>query len=180
MKNIAEILKDTFLFQNISKKDIEHCCGFKGCEIITYKKNDIMLSANSKRNIGIILDGKATIISGDEGVIIKKLESGDIYGVAILFDEPKYLTKVIARGKTSVLILNREFIQACIEYNTQISFNYIEYLAKKISFLNKKVATFSSEIVEEKLRSFLLAEYKKCGSTEFALNCKEFSLGTTS
>lgn len=184
VENITEILKDTFLFQNISKKDIERCCDFEGCEIVTYKKDNVMLGADSARNIGIILDGKATIISGDDGVIIKKLQPGDIYGVAILFDEPKHLTKVIARSKVSVLTLNRKFIQACIEYNSQISFNYIEYLAKKISFLNSKISSYTAKTAENKLYSYLL-QLPRVGNkivleTDFSAIAKMIGIGRAS
>lgn len=156
MYSITEVLKDIFLFNGISKKDISHLCTFSGCEIVNYERNELMLSANTDKKIGILLEGKATIISGDDGVIIKKLISNDIYGVAILFDEPKYLTKVIASSKCTVLTLNRDFVQKCIEYNSKIALNYIEYLAKKISFLNSKISSYTAKTAENKLYSYLL------------------------
>lgn len=157
MYNIIEIFKNIFLFKNISQKDIENCSLFSGCEIKTYNKNETMLSANTEKQIGILLEGKATIISNDEGVVIKKLVVGDVYGVAILFDDPHYSTKVLSSStKTTVLTLNREFVQKCIEYNSQISFNYIEYMAKKISFLNSKISSYTAKTAENKLYAYLL------------------------
>jgi CRP-like cAMP-binding protein len=156
MESISEILSNIFLFNGISKTDIEHCCTFKGCEITKYSKNDVLLCAKSDKRIGIIIEGKATIISGDDGVIIKKLSQSDIYGVAILFDEPDYLTKVIATSNCTVLSISREFVQKCIEYNHKISLNYIEYLAKKISFLNDRISSYTAKSAENKLYSYLL------------------------
>lgn len=156
MENIIEILSKIFLFDNVSKKDIEHCCSFNGHEIIAYERNEVMLSASNEKRIGILLNGKANIISNDNGVIIKKLDKGDIYGVAILFDEPKYSTKVISNAKTTVLTLNRSFVQECIEYNSKIALNYIQYLAKKISFLNSKISSYTAKTAENKLYSYLL------------------------
>ena len=165
MEKIAEILSNIFLFKNVSKKDIEHCCSFSGYEILAYEKNELMLSADTGKRIGIILDGRATIISGEDGVVIKKLSAGDIYGVAILFDEPKYSTRVLSLSKVRVLSLNRDFVQKCIEYNSRISLNYIEYLAKKISFLNSKIGSYTAKTAENKLYSYLVQLPKDESST---------------
>lgn len=156
MENISDILSKIFLFNNISKRDIEHCCAFDGHKIECHFRDDTLLSTDTEKNIGIILEGKATIISGDDGVIIKRLEVGDIYGVASLFDEGKYLTKVIARNNCKVLTLNRDFVQRCIDYNAKIALNYIEYLAQKISFLNFKISSYTAKTAENKLYSYLL------------------------
>jgi hypothetical protein len=47
----------------------------------------------------------------------------------------------------------------------------IEFLTEKIEFLNKKIATFSSDSVEEKLASYLLMKSEKLGCA-FPFNCK--------
>ncbi|MBQ3040938.1 MAG: Crp/Fnr family transcriptional regulator [Clostridia bacterium] len=184
MENISEILSKIFLFNNISMRDIQHLCTLDGWEIVNYSRDDILLSADIDKKIGIILDGKATIISGDDGVIIKKLEVGDIYGVAILFDEPKYLTKVIARGKCKVLTLNRAFVHKCIDYSGKIALNYIEYLAKKISFLNNKISSYTAKTTENKLYAYLLQlpreDNKIVLKTDFSAIAKMIGIGRAS
>ena len=156
MERISDILSKIFLFNGISKKDVERCSSFDGCGIVSYLRDDTLLSADTEKNIGIIIEGKATIISSDDGVIIKRLEPFDIYGVASLFDAGKYLTKVVARGKCKVLILSRDFVQQCIDYNAKIALNYIKYLAQKISFLNSKISSYTAKTAESKLYSYLL------------------------
>lgn len=184
MDNIHEILSNMFLFEGVSKKDIEHCCSFSGTETVLYGHGDIMLSAETDRKIGIILTGKATIISGDDGVIIKKLFEGDIYGVAILFDEPHYLTRVVSQGKCTVLTLNRDFVQSCIEYNSKIALNYIEYLANKISFLNSKIGAYTAKTAENKLYSYLIQlprdDNKIVLKTDFSAIAKMIGIGRAS
>ena len=59
-----------------------------------------------------------------------------------------------------------------IESSSAVAMNVIRFLAGKIDFLNQKIATFSSDTVEDKLANFLLNEHKKHGSNEFLLNCK--------
>lgn len=184
MENIFEILSNLFLFNGVSKKDIEHCCKLDGWEISTYGRGETMLSADADKKIGIIIAGKATIISGEDGVIIKKLIEGDIYGVAILFDEPKYLTRVISNGKCKVLTLNRKFVQSCIEYNSRISLNYIEYLAKKISFLNSKIGSYTAKNAENKLYCYLIQLPREGNkivlNTDFSAIAKMIGIGRAS
>ena len=113
---------------------------------------------NYKTNckIGIIIKGKAIIKSGDEGVIIKKLEKNDVYGAASLFDTPSHLTSVVALTDCSVLTMNKEFIENCIKENTTVSLNYIEFLAKRVSFLNRKINAYTAKSAENKLYMYLL------------------------
>ena len=109
-----EFLSSLFLFKNIENEIIDKCCCFDGYYVKEYNIGDVLQDFKSPQNIGIILSGKATIISGDDGVIIRKLIKDDIYGVAKLFDTTKYLTKIIAATKCSVLIISKEFVEKCI------------------------------------------------------------------
>lgn len=116
-----------------------------------------MQNALSNKKIDIIIKGKAVILSNDNGVIIRKLQKGDIFGVAIIFDSsPSYSTKVIATTSCSVLTLNEDFIKNCISTDSSISFNYLEYLAKKISFLNSKISSYTAKNTENKLLAYLM------------------------
>ena len=184
MPSINEILSNIFLFKGISKKDIDHCCTFDGADFVTYERDEIMLSSEADKKIGILLSGKASIFSGEDGVIIKKLSNGDIYGVAILFDDAHYSTKVVATGKCKILSLNKIFIQSCIEYNSKIASNYIEYLAKKISFLNLKIDAYTAKTAESKLYSYLLQlpreENKIVLKTDFSGIAKMIGIGRAS
>ena len=184
MESLQEILSGIFLFKGISKKDIDHCSSFDGAEFISYERDEIMLSSETDKKIGILLSGKASIFSGDSGVIIKRLSVNDIYGVAILFDDAHYSTKVVATGKCEILSLNRDFVQSCIQYNSRISLNYIEYLAKKITFLNLKIDAYTAKTAENKLYSYLLQlprdDDKIVLKTDFSAIAKMIGIGRAS
>ena len=68
-----------------------------------------MLSSKTEEKIGIILKGNAIIRSGEDGVIIRKLQQKDTYGAACLFDKPTYLTYVSAVSYCSVITFNKSF-----------------------------------------------------------------------
>ena len=60
----------------------------------------------------------------------------------------------------------------------------INFLAGRISFLNKKIATFSGTRVEDRLAAFLICEAEKHGESSFPFNCqktaKEINAGRAS
>lgn len=157
MNEYLEILSNIFLFKNVDTKIIEECCSLDGISAIKYNQGDVMQNALSKKQIGIILKGKAVILSNDNGVIIRKLLKGDIFGAAIMFDnEPKYSTKVVASAFCSVLTLNEGFVKQCISLDPQIAFNYLEFLANRISFLNSKISSYTAKNTENKLLAYLM------------------------
>ena len=156
MDNIIEILSKIFLFENVEEEIVKKCCNQSGYTVLDFSPGDILMDSESEKYIGIILTVKASIISNDGGVIIKKLIKNDIYGVAKLFDATKYPTKIIANSKCSVIAISKDFIERCIEYEKQISLNYIKILAKKISFLNNKINSYTAKSTEGKLYAYLL------------------------
>ncbi|MBQ9744915.1 MAG: Crp/Fnr family transcriptional regulator [Clostridia bacterium] len=184
MKNTREILSNIFLFENISYATIDKCCSFEGCNIVDYQSGDILQDFKSEQNIGILLNGKASIISGDDGVIIRKLVKDDIYGVAKIFDNQKHLTKIVATSKCSVLIINKEFIEKCIEADKNIALNYIKLLAKKIGFLNKKISAYTAKTTDNKLYTYLLQLPRKDNkivlNTDFSAIAKMLGIGRAS
>ena len=155
--DIKQFLHDNFfLFKNLDDIKIEKLLKFQGISMVQYKQGDIMQNNKTLCKIGIILKGKAIIKSGDEGVIIRKLNPKDIYGAASLFDSPKHLTIVKAITDCTVVIMNKEFVEKCMIEEKCVSFNYIEFLAKRISFLNTKINAYTAKSAENKLYTYLL------------------------
>ena len=155
--NIKEFLiENFFLFKGLDDKKVEKLLNFKGIYEEYYSQGDIMQNNKTLCKIGIIVKGKAIIKSGDDGVIIRKLNAKDIYGAACLFDLPKHLTFVKAVTDCTVITMNKEFIERCILEEKNVSINYIEFLAKRISFLNTKINAYTAKSAENKLYTYLL------------------------
>ena len=131
---------------------------FDGFSIEQYSPDEIMHNSDNNERIGVILKGKANIRSGDDGVIIKKLIPGDTYGAASLFDKPTYLTQVNASTNCLVATFNRDFVEKCIAFDSVVAKNYISFLAKRISFLNTKINSYTSKNAENKVYSYLSSD----------------------
>ncbi len=156
MKHKSFLKENFFLFSGVLDEKIDNMLLFDGINIEEYSPSDIMQSSKTPEKIGIILKGNAIIRSGDDGVIIRKLTSKDTYGAACLFDKPTYLTYVSAVSNCSVITFNKAFIEKCISYDENVAKNYITFLAKRISFLNSKINSYTAKNAENKLYAYLL------------------------
>ncbi len=150
------LFENFFLFKSVSEKNIDHFLTFDGITEEEYSQGDIMLNNSTNEKIGIIVKGKAIIKSGSDGVIIRKLSKNDVFGAASLFDSPTHLTSVICVTDCSIITFNRSFVERCINEESQVAINYIDFLSKRISFLNSKINSYTAKSAENKLYSYLL------------------------
>lgn len=149
-------IKETlFLFKNVSSDAMETMLCFDGIAIEEFSPHEIMLNSSSPEKIGLIYKGNGVIRSGDDGVILRKLGANDCFGAASLFDKHTYSTTVVASTSCVVITFNKEFIEKCISYDTTVALNYITFLAKRISFLNTKIDSFTAKNTENKLYTYL-------------------------
>lgn len=156
MKYKSFLIENFFLFSGVDEEKIDQMLLFDGISVEDFPQQEIMHSSKTQSKIGIIIKGKAVIRSGDDGVIIRKLSPKDVYGAASLFDSPKYLTYVSAVGACTVITFNKDFIEKCINYDNTVAKNYITFLAKRISFLNSKINSYTAKTAESKLYAYLL------------------------
>ena len=155
--DITKFLKDHFfLFKGLSNNEIRKLSSMDGIYVDHFSANQVILDHFQCDKMGIIISGKAIIKSDTDGVIINKLSVGDVYGVASLFVPHSYTTVVMALGDCIVITMNKKYIEKCIEDSHICAINYIEILAEKISFLNRKINAFTAKSAENKLYAFLL------------------------
>ena len=149
------LIDNFFLFKGVSKEFLTKLFKHKGMCENKFLQGEIIQSSEHYDSIGIVIKGKAVIKSDVNGVIINKLNKNDVYGVAALFDKPTYSTIVQAVTDCTIITMNKEFIMECIACSSVIALNYIEFLAKKITFLNKKINSYTAKSAENKLYAFL-------------------------
>ena len=152
------LTENFFLFKGINAVDLDALIKHDGISELKFSPGEIIQNCNHCDKLGIIVNGKAIVRSGIDGVIINKLNKHDIYGAAALFDKPTYSTVVQAVSNCLVITMNKEFIERCISINHKVSLNYIQFLAQKVSFLNKKINAYTAKSAENKLYTFLLQQ----------------------
>lgn len=156
MKHKSFLKENFFLFLDVDDAKVDTMLLFDGIKIEEYSPQEIMQSSKTPEKIGIIIKGNAIVRSGDDGVIIRKMTAKDTYGAACLFDKPNYLTCVVAVSNCTVITFDKSFVEKCISYDEIVSKNYITFLAKRISFLNSKINSYTAKNAENKLYAYLL------------------------
>ena len=156
MKHKSFLKENFFLFLDVDDAKVDTMLLFDGIKIEEYSPQEIMQSSKTPEKIGIIIKGNAIVRSGDDGVIIRKMTAKDTYGAACLFDKPNYLTCVVAVSNCTVITFDKSFVEKCIGYDEIVSKNYITFLAKRISFLNSKINSYTAKNAENKLYAYLL------------------------
>ena len=97
-------------------------------------------------------------------LVLNTLKKGDSFGILSVFSNEPYPTAVIAKKETKILFLNHEDLDLLIEQLPAVAMNVIRFLAGRVTFLNRKVATLGGATVEDKCIAFLKEEYQKNGS----------------
>ena len=180
MKSYNEYFSKVFLFSGRPPEKLETALSECEPEIRIYQKGNLIYTPeNYEKEIGFVYIGECEIkrrkTDGTE-VVLNTLKVGDSFGIlAVLSDEEEFPTVICARSSAQILFIKKSKLLRAVRHYPTLAMNVINFLTKKISFLNKKIATFSSESVEEKLRLYLIQESQKVGATEFSLNCKKCS-----
>ena len=180
MKDYTNYFSNVFLFAGLPfeklNKAVSECEVEKRC----FQRNDVIFSPQSyNKEIGFILSGECEILrrkSDGADVSLNILKTGDSFGIlSVLTSEEEFPTVIVARHNTEVLFIKKSKLLRLIRHYPTVAMNVINFLSKKIAFLNNKIATFSSDSVEEKLSRYLLSQIDKNDATEFPLNCKKCS-----
>lgn len=177
-KNIYNFLANVFLFRNLPPETVEEAVKTINTEIKTFlPKECIYTPEDYEHKLCFIISGECAVerVRCDGGSIpLNLLRSGQSFGImTILSIDEEFPTRVIAKKRSDILFISKEDALSLIRRYPEIAMNVIGFLANKITFLNQKIATFSSGNVEEKLANFILAEKKRQKSDVISFNCKK-------
>lgn len=174
---IYDILADSFLFSGIERDKLLELISAYPPEIKNYKRGELVYSSAAlDAKVGFLSSGRCEIrIDRHDGAktLLNSLSISDSFGVLSVYSKEEFPTKIYAAVNSSVIFFSAEQIKEFVNSNSQISANLVRFLAERISFLNKKIATLSQGRVEDKLAAQLLLEWRKCGSPEFDFNCSK-------
>ena len=122
----------------------------------SFSKGQVIYSTDSyEKALGVLLFGECSALSGK--VIKRKFSNGDVFGAAAVFgDGESYVSEIVAVTDCKVQLIPEAVLLKLFESYPQTAINYIEFLTRKVRFLNNKIAQFSSKSVTQKLYSFLV------------------------
>ena len=173
----CKFLSQTFLFKGMSEDAIYDAIGSMEPTVVKYSRTDIIDPCEIKK-VGFLISGRLEVVrlrSDGSNTVLNQLSVGDSFGILSVLSEEECNTKIYATKNSEVLYFTREQIMFFVNSSSQISVNLINFLANRISFLNKKIETFSGAHVENRLASYILQEAGKSSSDEFTFNRKKCS-----
>ena len=157
VKSIIFILKDIFLFKGMDPDIILSYA--EKCRMIKYIPGEVIHSSSDPADgIGVIVSGKAKIVSGNGDALIRMLTKGDIFGAASVFAcDAANRTAVISGGNCNVLLIPTDIINDIITTDNGAAKRYIGFLSDRINFLNSKISTLTAGDAIAKTAGFLLS-----------------------
>ena len=125
---------------------------------VCFAPGDTIAYAAAPRWMGLVLRGSARVYSADttRQVLLRPIGTGDLVGVAQLFsaDGPS-MSRMIASRETVMLILEELAVRRLLDASPRFRDNCLAFLAGRVAFLNRKIATFTAGSAERRLALYL-------------------------
>ena len=176
---MTEILSKTFLFKDLDATTLSKILEENTPRIRKYKRGELIYPSHDEgESVGFVINGKCEIRKPrvDSGkTVINILSTGDSFGILSVFLDDDFPTEVYATVNSTVLFFSRGQILNFVNNYSHISTNIIVFLAERVGFLNRKIATFSAKSVESKLAGFILDECERQSSDTITFNAKKTS-----
>ena len=156
----TEFLTSLPLFKRCDKGTLTRVLGTCRCDTVdTPQGGEIVTDTPS---LGILLEGRAQIRSTDkEGVILRTLKKGDVFGAASLFlQDAAPLSQIIARTPCTTLLLSRTAVCELMQRDGAFLDEYLAFLAGRVHFLNQKIRCYTAGSAERRLALWIAAEGK--------------------
>lgn len=119
------------------------------------------INTDNGRALGILLSGKATISSADDGthVILRTLRAGEIFGAAALFlDGEAPLSHIVAEEPCTTLLLPDTLVRELMARSPAFLSAYLTFLAGRVQFLGRRIRCFTAGSAERRVALFLADE----------------------
>lgn len=127
-----------------------------GCVSADFAPGEVILHPG--RWIGLILSGGVRVYSADRGrqVLLRSMSAGDMIGVAQFFSQSEApMSRIVAHRETRLLILESDAVGQLLNGSPRFRDNCLAFLADRIAFLNRKIATFTGGSAERRLAHYL-------------------------
>jgi len=130
------------------------------CELRDFSQGEELKSYTERPFLCIISTGSAHVYAKERSsdLLLRILREGDTFGVATLFGQTgeSAITKIIAAEPTRALCMSEASVRSMILRDGDFAMRYIDFLADRIRFLNKRISCLGAGSAEDKLCTWLL------------------------
>lgn len=153
--SIIEILSRHFLFSECSREILDLVS--EECSIRAFNGGEGIIDEGEKHCLYIILSGTAAVYTKDENrdFMLRTVSKGDTLGVANLFVEEPFVSRVIALNNMKLMTVSEDAVSQLIKCDGGVAMKYILFLSDRIRFLNRRIAILSAGSAERRLAAWL-------------------------
>ncbi len=168
-KRQIRTLSESVLLKNMTSEETETLLNDEGCLFVQFSKGETVFSKNdTKRFLMYIVKGKVEVYTADSIYQMRKIDAGNFFGVASLFNEEGYVTDVIADSDVSVIMFEQQLVDIWIRNCPTFAANMITFLCQRVRFLNRRIALLTNDSSQHSLNGYLVGAYENWGP-EFTL-----------
>lgn len=178
MKKYLDILKSVDLFKGIKESEMEPLLTCLSAQRAHYEKGQtVFFSGEGIDHFGIVLSGQVQIVQDDyygNRSILANIGTGSLFGESFACAEIKMLpVSVITTTESELLFIDcRRLAVPCTRacgFHSRLIQNMLNIVAMKNVSLTQKIEFVSKRTTREKLLSYLSAEAKKAGDSQFSI-----------
>ena len=174
-KNLETFISELFMFKELSDTQIQEIlknCEFEICE---FEAEEKIYSPNDfKSKVGFVMNGECSVEkekADGTSIPLNRLSVGEPFGILAVFSKNERFPTVVKSIKRSkIVFLSKETVISLAKDYPEISLAIISFMSDRIEFLNKKIATFSADSVEEKFAFYIINEARRSDTLSFPLN----------
>ncbi len=158
MKQITQILKKLPITACANDQNIVHAAKVSMPEFLQIKRDEVVLSPGQASDaLYVLCDGNAAAYSADEDkqVLLRTFAPYEIFGISNLFTDHPFATRIVAKTNCTVLVLQKSFLTYLIDYDSNVRYQYIAFLAQKTLYLNQKISCLTAGSAEQRLAYWL-------------------------
>ncbi len=157
MQHITDILKAHPLFSQCSNALLDTAAD--GCRLSDFASGEVIKSYDDTPILCIIVKGEV-LVHGKEGaadLLLRILRPGDTFGVASLLGQHggDPVTRVTASTPTQALCMSEETLRSLLLSDSALAMRYIDFLADRIRFLNRRISCLGAGSAEKRLCAWL-------------------------
>lgn len=158
-------LSSFFLFRDLGEDELQRISSKLEPPVCYRKGEPVYTDKQFQRAIGLIDEGTVLVRCGTHGVVINRLQAGNLFGVAALFDNEHdaYVTEITAETDTVVRFISQDLMSSLLFEFPTLAEAYIRFLSGRVRFLNRKLSALTIGDTESRLYHHLLAHQDEQG-----------------
>jgi len=135
------VLNSIYIFSELAQSDADIL--IQHSQTRTYPANSILINEGDHSNsMYVIQEGEVKVYASDENgkeIILQILRAGEYFGEMALVDDEPRSASVITVTPVKVIIISKADFKNCLASNSEVAFNLIRAMTRKVRALTNSV-----------------------------------------